>query len=338
MAFIIISKQNLISNIELIKSTINTQIAAVLKDNAYGHGLSQIAPIVRECGITSVFVKNNAEANLIKNYFNHITMLYPTHFDNLFENIYASISSLESLSKLPPKSKIELKINCGMNRNGIEINELDSALNLIKKQRINLIGVFSHNGYGDCALDADFNKTQENFMRVKNEVKNFYIKNNMQMPRFHSLSSSGALKSNNIDDDLVRIGIALYGYLGCEHKIKNQLKPVCELWANKIASRFLKKGSKIGYDGAGIMNEDGIITSYDIGYGDGFFRIDENKNLFTKEGFKIMPKSSMDSTSILCNEPKVCIMGNAEIFARAFKTISYEILCRLSPSLERIVK
>lgn len=349
MPHLIIYKSKLFLNLNILKNSIGTEIAAVIKDNAYGHGIEHISSLLVEFGINSVFVKNNFEAKKIKDKFKNITILYPDFddkfFKNVYKNIYLSVQSLDCISKIPPFTGIELKVNTGMNRNGIEQDEVLEALYLIKNKNLRLIGVFMHNAYGDSNgnndenIAADFILLQNNFKKIKKIVIEFTSKYNLPKPRFHSLSSSGAIKLNSIDDDLVRIGIAMYGYLCIEGEISKQLQPIAEIWSNKISQRFLKKGSKIGYEGKSIINKDCIVSNYDIGYGDGLFRLNENHNdLFTKEGFKILPRMSMDSTSIISNKKKVCILYDAQIFAEVFGTISYEILCKISPFMQRIIK
>ena len=337
MSSFVISKSKLFYNLNLLKKHINTQIACVIKDNAYGHGIDEISSLLVEFGIKSVFVKNNLEARKIKNKFEHITILYPSVFENISDNIYLSVPNIDCISKIPPNTGIELKVNTGMNRNGIELDEIQNALLLIKQHKIRLIGVFTHNGYGDLDnenLSEAFISQQKKYQILKARVLELTNKYNIPNPRFHSLSSSGAIKYNNIDDDLVRIGIAMYGYLGIDDRLG--LKPIAELWADKISSRFLESGSKIGYDGKYILKNDCIVSSYDIGYGDGLFRLNENHGeLRTKEGYLVLPRMSMDSTSIISDKNRVCIMYNADEMARIFGSIAYEVLCKISPNIKR---
>lgn len=337
MSSLIISKSKLFSNLESIYSAVNTQIACVVKDNAYGHGIIEISKLLSEFGIKSVFVKNNFEAIKIKDLFDHITILYPTSFDNLNDNIYLSVSDLNHISNITFNTGIELKVNTGMNRNGIEVEDLQKTLELIKKRNLRLIGVFTHNGYGDMDnrnLSDEFLLQQNIFRNVKQIVLDFVNNNNMPLPRFHSLSSSGAIKCREIDDDLVRIGIAMYGYLGVDCDLN--LNPIAELWVDKISSRYLKAGSKIGYDGKYVLNNDCIVSSYDIGYGDGLFRLNENHSeMRTKDGSLILPRMSMDVTSIISDKDRLCFMHDANEVARIFGTIPYEVLCRISPFIKR---
>ena len=92
---------------------------------------------------------------------------------------------------------------------------------------------------------------------------------NYPTPRFHSLSTSGALRlglhNTNGDDlgDLVRIGIGAYGYHTSELPLHIALKPIASLWARKISSLALKKGDRIGYGGVSVVEKDGVFSTYD---------------------------------------------------------------------------
>ena len=87
----------------------------------------------------------------------------------------------------------------------------------------------------------------------------------------------------------------------------------------------------------GILEQDSVVSTYDIGYGDGFFRLRENMQLYSAEGFRILPRASMDCMSILTDAPKVCIFNDVRPLAKAFNTIPYEILAHLHAYIPRIV-
>lgn len=355
MAYIRLDSQAFFHNLSTIKSHIThlspaTKLALVLKDNAYGHGLEQIAPLAKQAGIESVFVKNYAEALSIAQYFGTITALYGEIPPNAPSNIWASISSLQALESCIATHKnahktrnIELKIDIGMHRNGIAISELDSALAQLEKARhITLTGVFAHNGYGDNDDEGFFTAIQA-FSDVRQRVQSWCQTHNYPTPRFHSLSTSGALRlglhNTNGDDlgDLVRIGIGAYGYHTSELPLHIALKPIASLWARKISSLALKKGDRIGYGGVSVVEKDGVFSTYDVGYGDGLFRIDSRQNLTCASGEKILPVMSMDNFSCQSEREEICVFDDVSAWARAFHTIPYVILTHLSPTLKRVV-
>lgn len=343
MAEITLSSESYKHNFHLISSHIGTdvEIAAVLKDNAYGHGLEQMSILARECGIKSVFVKNYNEALRVSEYFPHITALYGMPEGDFPQHIAFVINQKEHINLLPKGTKVELKVNAGMNRNGIELGEIEDFITSLLARGLELVGVFSHNGYGDD-IDEAFMHTQEKFADIKECVKVLAIKYGFALPRFHSLSSSGAIRmasERGISDDLVRIGIALYGYLDVafSNPISPHLRKVAALYADRVSTRTLDAGARIGYSGCTTLEYPSRISTYDIGYGDGFFRVSERHKVYTAKGYQILPRSSMDCFSCLCDEPRICVFDDVSDIAKAFGTISYEILTHLSPSIKRTI-
>ena len=108
MSEIIIDSQSYKHNLNLISSHIgtSTELAIVLKDNAYGHGLEQISTLAREYGIKSVFVKNYAEAMQIKDDFPCITALYGMPQGTFPPHIAFVINHKEHISILPKGTNV----------------------------------------------------------------------------------------------------------------------------------------------------------------------------------------------------------------------------------------
>lgn len=482
MPYLQISSENFSHNHKILKqilTKLNTQIAIVLKDNAYGHGLVQIASLANAEGIKTAFVKNANEALIISKYFEKITILYPDSMprgaefakcleisskskidsiesknliesstiesadsiesENLIESknlieseispkfsknceIYFCAASLDFLHTMPSGAAIELKINSGMNRNGIAFSDLSAAFEIIKKRKLRLAGALSHNAYGDD-FGENFKAQCYEWENIKCEVARLCESFEMPLPRFSSLSSSGAIRSalnaantskNNeisentnfapnskIPDSLVRIGIAFYGYLCAEERLVSDfsakenlaktdsiaqeeqgwtcletpqnsaawacfksnlpqmplnLAPIASLWANRISTQMLQKGAKVGYSGAGqildseqnaaegsceasIESKDQkiAISTYDIGYGDGLFRLNENHEMHTAEGYAILGRVSMDCISVQASADKICVFADARQWAKIFNTIPYEILAHLAAHIPKII-
>lgn len=339
MAKLLINSAHFKHNLDLISSHIRSQdkLALVLKDNAYGHGIKEIAQLAREYGIKSVFVKNEAEALQIQNDFEHITALYGNVSSLAPSNIYQTIHSLQTLKEISPNRKIELKFNTGMNRNGLEPHQAQEAISIILERRLHLMGVFSHNGYGDDG-GGEMHKQHQKSQEIKEQITHLSHTLGFELPRFHFLSSSGALRQEKIEEDLVRIGIASYGYLCAEIPIAQKLKPIASLWANQISKRTLESGSRLGYSGVGIISKKSVVSTYDLGYGDGLFRLNEHHPKLTcasKE--EILPRMSMDCFSCLSEKEEICLFEDAWRWARVFDTTPYEILVKLSPFIPRSI-
>ncbi|MCI5969382.1 alanine racemase [Helicobacter sp.] len=355
MPYLEISKQNFFYNhkttTQAIAPTNPEKIAIVLKDNAYGHGIIEIATLAKEAKIQTAFVKNIQEALSITPFFKDITILYPNSLPNQralnsalkIPYIAFCVPNLESLQDYPSGTNIELKIDSGMHRNGIDKTELKDALRLMTTRNLNLKGIFTHNGYGDDLNSAFYTQNME-FLDIKKEALKLCQSFKIPRPRFHSLSSSGALRASafnaslpkELQDDLFRIGIAFYGY-NCSPLNTPKLKPIASLFANKISTFKLKSGASIGYGGASTLKTSNGVSTYDIGYGDGLFRLREGMELYTTEGYRILPRASMDCISIESDAPSVCLFNNVNAFAKAFNTIPYEILAHLHAYIPRII-
>lgn len=339
MAELLISSQAFKHNLNLISTHLAPQQipALVLKDNAYGHGLKEMATLAKENGIESVFVKNESEALQIQKDFKHITAFYGEVSSTSADNIYQVIQSLEMLENLPKHRGFELEVNCGMNRNGIESKDLQKALTIIAKRELKFVGVFTHNGFGDEGGE-EMQKQEDESRKIQKQVIELCNALALPLPRFHFHNSSGTFRKENIQE-IVRIGIAGYGYLCASHPLCTQLKPIASLWAKKICSHSLKKGDKLGYGGVWEMPSDGIVSSYDLGYGDGLFRVSEHtlEKVFCDEGEQILPRMSMDCFSTLSQKEEICLFRDAREWARIFRTIPYEILTKLSPSIKKRV-
>ena len=333
MAFIKINRENFYHNLNQIalKTGSKEKIAIVLKDNAYGHGLTVMAKLASEFGIKNAVVRKTYEAEGIETFFNTILILG----DNIIkhEKFSYAINSIDDIKKAQNGAKIELKVDTGMHRNGIALDEIDDALNLIEEKSLNLIGVMTHYKSAD-EMGSTFFWQYKNFETVKRKVKDRgYLK-----VRFHSHNSAAIFRTKQFNEDLVRVGIGAYGYYELSSIFDNiKLKPVLSLYAKKISTRRLKKGERVGYSGDFTAHRDMIVSTYDLGYGDGWQRGDSTKPFMTTKNLPILGRVSMDFISLESEEEEICIMNNAQTSAKQLKTISYEILTLLNKSIKRVV-
>jgi len=327
LAYIEINKNNLLHNLNLILKTSQREILAVIKDNAYGHGILHIAKILQEAGIKRVCVRNNIEAKLIQDMFEEILVFFPKlHYNAM--NISYTISDMKSLKRCKHK-KIHLKFDTGMHRNALNLDDLDEILNL-SFSKFEVKGVFSH----FCCSDEIGNDTfiqLEKFKNLKSKVVEFCKKNNFDIPKFHIANSDAIFKLPKKDlFDYVRPGIALYGGIK-----KQNLKPVMSLWGEAIKIIPIQKNQFVGYNKKYMFDEDTKITLIDLGYSDGILYFD--KELILKDT-KAVGKISMDSMSVIGEYKKVCIFDDVREFVKNYPyTITYDILTKLKPNIKRIV-
>ena len=331
MAYIKLSKTNFFHNLDAIvkQAGKKDRVAIVLKDNAYGHGLLEIAQLSREYGIKRAIVQSEVEAQQIADFFEYILVLadFPQQKTS---NIHYTINSLETIKKFPKNTKVELKVDTGMHRNGIAMGELEVALNAIKEQNLELCGVFTHHRSAD-ELTSEWFWQNQNFKKIKEQVKSFGFENIL----FHSANSASLFRYEKFDEDMVRVGIAAYGLLDLPKPLqKVELKPVLSLYAKKISQRTLQKGECIGYGATFCAKETMNVATYDIGYGDGFLRCLSN-NYTTSKNEQLLGRISMDNSCFTTQKDEILVFNDARGVAKKAGTIAYEIVTSLKPSLQR---
>ncbi len=332
MAYIILDKQALAHNLQLIaqKAGGKEKIAAVLKDNAYGHGLKIFATLLKEWGVTKAVVRTIAEAMVIQNIFEDIIVLADIP-DRLYPFSFA-VNDLEALEHFPPKSMIELKIDTGMHRNGIAIEQIEEAIGRIVGKGLRLRGAFTHFRSADV-LGSELFWQELNWQEAKGRIERACRSYTIARPRLHS-QNSAALFRQGPKDDFARVGIAMYGYLEMDRVFEQPpLEPVLSLWAKRLSKRRLKKGERVGYGGVFEATKDMVVSTYDVGYGDGIFR----SQRYTKDK-EILGRVSMDSIVVEGDEKEICVFDDAKELAHSLGTISYEVLVKLNPSIARFVR
>lgn len=336
MAYITLNKNNFFNNLDIIVKQTKSidKVALVLKDNAYGHGLLEVAKMAKEYGITKAVVRSEEEAKKIEEFFEYILVLAQIPLSGSVASaalkIRYTINDIDSITKFPHATKVELKVDTGMHRNGIVMSELAEAFELIKKQGLILEAVFTHHRSAD-ELSSEWFWQNENFEKVKELAFKLGYKN----LRFHSANSASLFRHEQFCEDMARVGIAAYGVMQLPHAIEVEgFRPVLSLWASKISSRSLKKGERVGYGATYEVQEDCVVSNYNLGYGDGFLRVCSN-NYTTPHAKRQVGRISMDNSSFLCDEDELLVFDDATKVAEVAKTISYEVLTSLKSDIKR---
>ncbi len=338
MAYITLSRENYFHNLGLLSQKLGTKerLAVVLKDNAYGHGLLEMAALAREFGITKAIVRDEEEAIMIEEYFPFILVLAP-HFSQKNSKFSFVINSMESLAKAPKGAKIHLKVDSGMHRNGISQEALEEAFIMIADRELVLEGVMTHFRGAD-ELSCELFWQMQIWKEIRQNVLMLTEKYGLKRPLFHTANSAALLRLESYHDDFARCGIATYGYEEFPDTFGQfTLKPVLKLWAEKLSTRVLKKGQRVGYGGVGACACDGEISTYDLGYGDGILRYKGEGDLRTEEGLKIIGRISMDSISVEGSSDAISLFADAKALAHYHDTIVYDVLVKLRATLKRII-
>jgi alanine racemase len=366
-----INGQNIIHNLKQIRQRVGkkTKIMAVVKANAYGHGLLPVAELIKTkidwFGVNSLEEGLQLRQLKIKK---PILLLGYLPLEQIKEAIGHDLSFVvyqeETIKKAAQmaqqekkRARVHLKIETGTNRQGIRQENIEKIVNFCLQKRAILIeGIATHFANIEDTLDQRFALSQlKKFQKAVKQVQQKGIK-----PLSHTAASAAIILYPQTHFDLVRLGIALYGlWPSREVKIlanrfssaQLDLKPAL-IWKTQIAQiKKVPRGETIGYGRSYRANREMKIGVLPVGYWDGYDRHLSNcgrvlvKGQFAPVvGRVCMNMMMVDLTDILDVhlEEEVVLLGqqkkkeiSAEELAERVGTINYEIVSRINPWLSR---
>lgn len=346
-----ISKDNLLSNYKYL-SSINkkVRIAPVIKSNAYGHGIIQVAKLLDSLKAPFFCVDSLYEAyELLKARIKtKILIMDYTNPENFkvkklpFSFAVFDLEMAKVLNKYQSGASIHIFVDTGMNREGIPLSQLPDFLKEIKKlSNLKIEGLMSH------LASADNHKDPLNKIQIKNFKKALGIcrKNSIKPKWIHLFNSDGLLNylpTRQVGiQNMARIGLALYGIAD-----DPKLKQVLSFKSKIIQIKKLKKGDRVGYGGTFKAKKTMVMGVLPAGYFDGIDLRLSNKGWVevSRIPCKILGRVSMNITTIdLTKIPSPYIGQEVNIYpsikeaARLCKTIPYDILVSLSASTKRVI-
>ncbi|MBI4053879.1 MAG: alanine racemase [Candidatus Doudnabacteria bacterium] len=282
------------------------QFAPVLKSNAYGHGLVEVAAILDRLSPPFFAVDSFFEALslrrarikskiLIMGYTREELMTKRTLKDVSF-----SVFNLERLKILASRLKypgyFQLKVDTGMHRLGILASELGEALRLIKSNpNIILEGVYTHFADADNP-DESFTKQQ---ISTWNETAKIARKALDNLQFIHAAATAGIAYASEIEGNVCRLGIGLYG-INVAPRAKVDLKPALEMKSVLTGFKKVEKGDYIGYSRLFCAPGDMIVATVPVGYNEGVDLRLSNKGVLLVRGqiCPIIGRVSMNMTTI----------------------------------------
>lgn len=358
-----INLNHLIRNYLNIRKKTSTKVMAVVKADAYGHGMIECANALNSLNENSpeyygvALIKEAIELRKSTKIKKPILCFAPLDVSEInnylkFKIIPTINSELQCKNilelKINKKLKIQIKINTGMNRLGIKF---DRAFEWIKKLSLmnNIIidGIYTHFATSD-EKDKTFAYLQLNrFKDLLYNLKNAGINYGLA----HAANSGAILDIPESYLDMVRPGISLYGYYpSLETTESIKLQPVMSLCSYISTIYEIDKNESIGYGRIFIVNQKGKFGTVPIGYADGLNRFLSNQLnvIINNRLFQQVGRVSMDRISIKLDDhkvkigSKVVLLGevqnlqvNAWDWARKLKTIPYEITCSISKRVTR---
>lgn len=336
------------------------KLMGILKANAYGLGVRAIAQALQVEGIDSFGVAEPKEAHEIADLAIPVLILgsiLPSEIAELLESeIQLPITSFEVATQINEqahkcgrKATCHILLDTGMGRLGIPLAEAHSAIRkIVLLEQLDIRGIYSH--FPSAYTDPVYSNTQiKDLLSLIDQLKK---QDGIQFKEIHISNSDGI---HNVPAAIrppfthVRTGINLYGCYDLEGRKELQLEEAIQIHSKIVSIRTLPTGSTIGYGRSCRLSNSTLVGTVAIGYADGLPLYFSEQGYLVVKGIRcpILGRTSMDYTTIdLTNIPtamigdRVTCLGEGitvSDWARAKKTIPYEVICSIGNRVERSV-
>lgn len=361
-----ISTQALLHNVGQYKNIVpkGTIVAPVIKGNAYGHGLLEVATILNKTNLVDYLcVVSIAEAVFLRSQKITKPLLVLSILDASLEDaithnidlVLYDLKMAETLDTLAQKHKtkarVHIKIDTGLSRLGVHYTHATKFINTcLSLSNLHVLALFSH------YIDAEDSEPQH--CPIQQQRFNAVIK---QFPNilYKHFSCSAALSRFNTAYNFARFGIGLYGlWPSIENKKRTlstyphfSLKPVLTWKTTIMAIKKIPPQSSVGYNATFTTLQEIVTAVLPVGYWDGYNRKLSNQatvkinnqyapiigriamNMIVVDITNLKNVKVGDTVTLLESDPKI----SAEKIADQCDTINYEITTRINPLLKRIV-
>ncbi len=360
-------------NVKAFRSMLgaSTTLLPVVKANAYGHGMVEIARALRGEKLWGLAVAGGGEAVALQQaniQTNILVLSYYTPRDLLrlrfSKNVAVVVSNVGQLALLRSfarkrgvRRRVHLKIDTGTSRIGFLPSELTSLVRALNKlpEGIRIEGVFSHLAEAESARQAFTRFQAAAFTKacgfLEHALKKKLIK--------HIACSAAILMVRSTHGDIARLGIGMYGIwpsraverFAARHHPDMRLRPVLQWKTRLLEVKCVPRGTAIGYGRAFQAKRRLRYGVVPVGYADGYFRSLSNKGTVIVRGHlcRVLGRVCMNlmmidltNVSSAATGDDVVLIGSqgketvaANVLAEHAGTISYELLSRLSAHIPR---
>lgn len=373
LTWVEISASALAHNVRVFKKLIgNKKLMAVVKSNAYGHGMNLIAgscannPFIDALGVANLeealklFKQGITKPLIVLSILDVEMAAKLTQRElNLIRLPLYDMATSRSLFKILKqrglKARVHLKIDTGTTRIGFFPSQIPVLSNFFQstKNHISLEAIYTH--FANAEEDSKFTAYQnDELLKVENALHNRGFKNFYK----HSACTAASIRMIDTHMDMTRLGIGLYGLnpnLNTARilykKTGEKLKPVLSWYSRLIQIKKIQKGETVGYGRTFLAKKATTIGILPIGYYDGYDRKLSHKGRVIIRGTvcpvigRICMNLTMVDVSALSKTvragDKVILMGHApnsvtaDTMANLTETINYEAVTKINPSIPR---
>jgi alanine racemase len=358
----VVDLDRITQNVKHLKGLAGVDLMAVVKADAYGHGLVPVARAALAGGAKSLGVALLEEAITLREAGITAPILawlvppgsdYKAAVDHDIELAASSIIALEEIGavKSAHRPRVHLEVDTGMTRGGFlsEWGKLDAR----HVSNVDIVGIFSHFARADEPSEEQNNLQRERFKEMVATLESFGFTNIVR----HLSNSAATLKDEASRFDMVRAGIAIYGLtpdvntLGTSTSLG--LKAAMSLRAKLHLVKEVPANSPVGYGATAVTDRYTKLGIVAMGYADGIPRIAQGAGIFVHgKRAPIIGRVSMDQFVVDLGPDSQAISGEwvevfgdgiaggytAEEWGSACGSINYEIVTRIGPRVPRIYR
>lgn len=344
-------------NINALKASAKTDVMPVLKADAYGHGLIEMAKTVRKLGVKHIGVATLGEAILLRRNGDKgriLAWLYDIDGSEIKDALHMDIDIaicdemiIPKFIKMIPagkKIKVTMFVDTGINRAGISYDKaLPAFIEMIKHKNVELVGMMSHLICSQIKNSPIVNEQLRKFRELRQKLADI----NIRPPLVHIANTRACLNYDVSDFTLARSGGGIYGMPG--DKPDKKLKIAMSITSYVIQLKEVEKGEGIGYDWTYKTPRKMRIAVIPVGYADILPRNSSSKLYVYINGTKrkVLGLISMDQIIVEAKATDkindvVYMFGNGKncpqtIYdvGKAGNTIPYEIACHVGYRVNR---
>ena len=340
-------------NVKEFKKRVNDEniaMMAAVKANGYGHGAVEVAKAAIEAGINQLAVAFVDEAIELREAAEEAIQY------DVMMTVYRSedLQGINEIAnRLQKKAQIQVKIDTGMSRIGLQEEEVKPFLEeLNRMEYVEVVGMFTHYSTAD-EIDKSYTNMQTSlFEKAVNTAKELGI----HIPYIHSSNSAGSMELSNTFQNMVRVGIGIYGMYPSkevDHSVVS-LQPALSLKSKVAHIKHAKKNRGVSYGNTYVTTGEEWIATIPIGYADGYNRQLSNKGHALINGVRVpvIGRVCMDQLMLDVSKAMPVQVGDEVVFygkqgeeniaveeiADMLGTINYEVTCMLDRRIPRVYK
>ena len=360
--YAVVDLRRITANLLAVRSRVApARVMAMLKANAYGHGLEAVAEALaphadafgvalveegialRKLGVRNpVLVTGGIWTRQIPLFLEHDLSLTVPSLDRLRD-----VEEAAAARSRP--ARVHLKVDTGMERIGIHHYNAEKLLEAAARARHVVVeGIYSHLANADAEDLADARRQLERFQ----EVLRFYERRSLPTPSRHLANSAALLRLPEAHLDLVRSGILLYGvypYVGAPRVV--EVQPALSWRSRVVYFKVVEAGSPVSYGSTWRSDHRVRLVTVPVGYGDGYFRSMSNRAEVVLRGrrHRQVGRICMDQMMVnvewgsAYNGDEVVLIGEAdgaqvsvEELATWAGTVPYEVLTAINGRVPRL--